>query len=672
MNEPLFIDTTIEFDKIAMESRLSDNEDTWPQEVLQELLKQHPYVGAYDVTPTMREVDGEKGYGLGFFSVTNQSARAPGPAGEALAALDGVKTVRIPIIIQARMLKEMDVFQSHDGKAYPLNKDRLRSALFRPQLFDSTSTPAPDVPLVDKLYPPGRSYHGIGASSVPVSETKVSSANPKLLMEAIGHTISLDAVKHVEEMLNGNMKLAHALIINDGSRPFMEYLAGVEPITAEQAAEVVSRNIEPDVLMFTREVDGYHLKMANSQMFAPQEVVADRSSMVEIAGEDLVKRVDKGNVEVVSTDPVQRDKVENEEIEKIKQFGEYRVKTKDGKELLGWVFPKVIDFDGTSLDMTLFTNGSDSAMQGCTAGSRVGQGVNIIRGPAQGAGFFYRIVTDGTVIAFTPGTVISKFEDERGAGYLFNTVLGQTYRIRPTSGTRGVAKLGDDEFAIPGDTRWAPMGDSKMVALAESPEEFAKTASAVKSIRDHRNSCCDVTIVSDGNTWSFRGAGVEKLANGYREGLGAEDALFMACCVGLTTDDAMHALAVSGQRGKIKVGGCKEIHLPIEKIAEARAEMKQHFDELPHHPMLLKEAAVFDDSMTVDKVLSLGFLNPENIGLFIQYLPEFEQAINKLAEMLVAIRLGMKDIPEMAAKNAMERMEEVVQGLKQLMRRDVQ
>lgn len=665
--EPLFFDTKLTYEKIAMEAKLSDNEDTWVQEVLQELHKQHPFLGTYDVTPVMTEVDGEQGYGIGYFKVSNKSARPPGPANTALAAGDGVRSIRVPIVIKERKLQELDVFQSHDGKAYPLNEERVRAALFRPHLFDSAGSPPGDVGLVDKLYPPGRSYHGAGTTTVPVSETKISHVKPEFLMEAIGDSISAGDIQKVEDVLNGDMKIAHALLASDETRPFMEYLAKVAeagPVTAADAAKVVSENIFPDVYVMTRKADGYHLKMASSRMFAPEEVVGDRLRMIELVGETMVKEADVNGVSVVSTDPVTRDRVEDEEIDQVERFGEYRVKTKNGQELLGWVFPKVIDFDGTALDMVLFTNGAVSAMQSEIAGSPVGKSANIIRGPVEGAGFFYRVTKDGGVIAFAPGKIVSKFEDE-GKGFLFESVLGDTCKVRPVPGLNNVQKLSGNEYAVPGDIRWAPMNASKMAPLAERPEDFNKIASAER-IRN------EATIVSDGTSWSVSGAGTEKLASQFRESLGGSDMLFMACAMGVEPNTALEAMAIAGQRGKAKIANCREIMLPIERINEARKDVKPHFEELPTKHLLLKEAAALDDAATVDKVLSLGFINPENVSTFIEYLPEFERSICKLAEMLVAVRVGLKDVPENAVKNAMERTEEVTQGLKKLLRRDVE
>jgi len=65
-------------------------------------------------------------------------------------------------------------------------------------------------------------------------------------------------------------------------------------------------------------------------------------------------------------------------------------------------------------------------------------------------------------------------------------------------------------------------------------------------------------------------------------------------------------------------------------------------------------------------VLATNFINPENINMFSKYLPDFDQAAMKLAEMLLAARLGLKPIDEGAVERAMHGLEDVIEGLKLL------
>lgn len=662
---PLFIDVkTPTVEKLAFEARLSENADTWPKEVLDELLKQHPYMGAYDISPIMTEVNGDRGVGIGFFQVSNSSATAAlGPGGEALRSMQGVKTVRVPIIIKDTKLCPLDVMMRSDGRAFPLNETRLREALHRPQLFDAIKKSPGDQSLVESLYPPTARQRGIQAGQVvDAPQMKIGSHKPRFLLSAIAPTILQGDLSKVATELENDVNLARALAFNPPTQEALYFLSTLEATTAEDVAKVASSIVRPDVIQVSRDGEVYRLKMANSQNFSPEVVEADRPTMQALAGKDLVEAADKSGATTVTTDPVVRDSLEDEVAEVVTRFGEYRVKTTDGRELMGWVFPTVLDFDGTALPMQLFTNGSNSAVQPQIAGSLIGKSSNIIRGKPRGYGFFYRVTASGNVLAFLPVEVKTPFGDAVGEGYMVETMLGLPIHVRFAPGSREIVKTGPEEYTLPADVRWAPLSDA--VPLMSDPGEFAKVA----YLKDVHHT---VRIISDRNTWSFQsGPGLDKVAHRWREGLSGENAMFMACSFGMDPGTAARALVKAAKAGYAEVKGCREIRTRHEKLAAARKEAAQMLKEIPRKQLLLKEAASLDDMTTVDHILSLGFLNPENVRVFVNYLPELDESVSKLAELLVAVRTGLKDVPENSVKSAMERLDEVIHGLNELFHRE--
>jgi hypothetical protein len=81
---------------------------------------------------------------------------------------------------------------------------------------------------------------------------------------------------------------------------------------------------------------------------------------------------------------------------------------------------------------------------------------------------------------------------------------------------------------------------------------------------------------------------------------------------------------------------------------------------------LFKVAAMLEDADTVDRVLSLGFLSPENIQRFAAVRPMLEESSAALAKLLLGARLGLEDIPEEAARSALVNLQRVIDGLGQL------
>ena len=124
---------------------------------------------------------------------------------------------------------------------------------------------------------------------------------------------------------------------------------------------------------------------------------------------------------------------------------------------------------------------------------------------------------------------------------------------------------------------------------------------------------------------------------------------------------------------KASTKGSVEIAHTRPVIAEEHAlatimvkEAKARIDVTPLRADLIKEAGVILDRETADTVLALRFVTPENVGIYVNYLPELEKVSSRLAEILVASRLGMDQVKESAAKNAMSQMQTVIKGLRQL------
>jgi hypothetical protein len=98
----------------------------------------------------------------------------------------------------------------------------------------------------------------------------------------------------------------------------------------------------------------------------------------------------------------------------------------------------------------------------------------------------------------------------------------------------------------------------------------------------------------------------------------------------------------------------KEPHT-IEKIAELMAKSYDKDADVivDVAKNFIKEAATFNDSPTVDSILSLNFVNKNNIIEFVDALPLFAQTSQKLADMLLKARLGVSLIDEGAIRRVM-------------------
>jgi hypothetical protein len=251
---------------------------------------------------------------------------------------------------------------------------------------------------------------------------------------------------------------------------------------------------------------------------------------------------------------------------------------------------------------------------------------------------------------------------------------GDTYMAQAYSGEQVVLSVHpelehlvateDDEVLVPAHWSWVALDDVDGVALESQEGNMGKQAQANRSL-------ASVELRSGGSgTWSFSGPLVDKLAHDQREFLGVDDAMFLLGALGVNQAYGVKKLAqaASGMETvQVRVG--RPIKLAEEQVKEAYAQASNTLSQMPDIPKvsLVKEASVLGDPQSVDAVLSLGFINPENTTMFVGYLPVLEDAQYKLCDILLASRLGnLIDTPEGALEACVRGMESTLTGLKAL------
>lgn len=160
-------------------------------------------------------------------------------------------------------------------------------------------------------------------------------------------------------------------------------------------------------------------------------------------------------------------------------------------------------------------------------------------------------------------------------------------------------------------------------------------------------------------------------------------------CSDLTTKEAMAVLRLVGvkqnqatgilktaidnaltERGPVTVYGIRGDYLndqitpKLEKQARIRNLMKEYAASLRVN--LVKEASMLSNPDAVDVVLSLNFVNEDNLNNYIEHIPQMESMNSKLAELLVASRMGLTDMDEGALKKSIGGLSSVIRGLENL------
>jgi hypothetical protein len=725
MNQPLFlVPQSYDSEKsAAAETPLPESPNEWPQAILQELYKQVPFVSDFEPAVEMERVDGERGYAFGHVTLQNKTEMSPN-AGADVAETAGVHSVRVPIIVTDRKLQPFDVMVTEGSKVLPLTEHRLRAAIFRPQPFDLTSKTPGDTSMMSQLYPPFRQGLGglgggglmmgggmgkVGSSleayllhdpkqeefeqklasmqgaletmkeglntklaSVPNSTTKPAAQNAKVpvvnfqktgsLLEAILPTISAtDLAAFVENYEDPGVKAA--MVKNRlAVTPALQKLASCNPRTVEKAASVVPNFIRPSVVQVVSDDGRYSVKVASHAYWAPRTEIVDRGEVLRRFGEKVVLAADLSGAITLAdgNDAKEVEQPASEKPELIKDFGLYKVHDSQGKELIGYVFPNLLDTDGTLLPLALFTNGSQAAVQGEIAGVLSGGGNALPEGPPRGYGSFVRILSGGKVEATIPMEIQATLGGEEGA-----SLAGETFDSRPVQvsiqpNIQAISEI-DGQMLVPDTFRWMPLGDAGSVSLESNVDGGGEKEAAVRQALTHVTLRC-----GSADTYSIDGPSVEKLAAEERHFLTCDQTMFLLAGLGTDLDYATAKMAEALSRNapvRVKVG--RALSLARTELEEAEKRAGDNLARLPNFKRdLTKEAAFIPDPTAVDTVLSLGFVNPENMMTFVSYLPVIDETQSKLCELLVASRLGLKDVPANALEHAIRTVEDVVEGLK--------
>jgi hypothetical protein len=652
----LYLDSLPELEKsfrkeAGFAARLSEAPENWPQELTSELMKQLPFLSDYEVSVNLDRVEPQRGFAFGYADVTNRTERP-----EMEHAEMGIPHIRIPIVIVERSVKPFSIFMDGE-RVVPLNEERVRELLFNPQTFDLSSSEPRDPSLMEATMPPNRtSFMGNG---------DVKMASVRSLLRSIAPTIRETDVEQFTAKVASDASLQAGFRRAGVAGLLIDVFEKTARASSEDRLQALAENITPTVMTIQKLPGGdFLVKSANVNAFAggpeAQGQVVPEEEVAGAMGADNAQMMQPGQVATAVSDPV-ADKPLVETNEKIiEEFGEYLVQDSMGNRLMGWVFPKVLAWDGnfSPQQIALFTNGSAYALQDTVAGELVGKGTTLPKDMPRGDGCFYT-VDGGQAICTAPVTIGSSAAGPDGLQRFMGTdVFGTPVQVSLQDGIKTPMRVSDSEYALP--SNWKFMRLNNQTELVSDPVQMNKAA----HVRQEKEG---VTLFWNGSYNLTGGCGLHKLASEFKQDLDPVGAEFMLGLLGVDGQTAKQKVAEARRKGSVKLAGLKTITTLGERYQESVKTASALLHKVPDlRRDLIKEAAVMDDAGTVDNLLALNFINPENISLFMEYLPELEQCSEKLAEMLMYCYLGMRELPEGAVERAMKNLEEVIAGLKAL------
>lgn len=724
MTQALFFDPQLEFEKTAAETALSEDPNQWSDEVLQELYKQVPYLADFDLNVVMESVEGERGYGLGHVEVSNKS-EAPMTSEPGQLQSAGIRTARIPVIVKDGKLQPFDVIVTDDARALPLTDSRLRQALFRPQNFDVTSKTPGDQSMIGQLYPPYRQNYGFGGGGVatsagmsgktakvanlleylsaehektaamklegvkstPVSALEAAAKKEKgscgvpmktagsILAEVLSQANASDIASFKAAMTDPATKVAYGR--NAAAYEAIELIANARPTSLEKQAAAIASNMRPSVLQVVKLADGYAIKTASHRMWAPTTEVVSRGELVHRCGPKVALAADMSGSATVSSEIGVGDEAPpppapapalsagpTSAAEQITAPGIYSVQAADGRMLTGSVITNLMDVDGKPLPIALFTDGKHAAVQSDISGTLCGEFVppgTVPATAASGRGVFLSMA-GGLPCATLPlelgASMQSPGEDELPK-FQAETFDGRPVQVSVQPYVQSIQNV-DGIMLVPHTWEWVSLDGAEDIALSERPEEVGKLASVSRAL-------ASVIVRGSGpDSFSLSGFPVEKLASAHRSFLSQDDALFLLVGLGANAEYAQHKLAAAATgREPVAVRIGRILKTAEEVRGETYTQAEKYLSAIPtFRHRLWKEAAVLPDPVAIDSVLSLGFINPENIATYVGYLPVLDEAQRRMCELLIGARLGLRELPGGSLERAIRALEDVIEGLK--------
>lgn len=655
----LFIQPHISFEKTAAGAKLPEDPNQWPQEILRQLFKQVSFMSDFSPHVVMDKVNPEMGYGFGHVEVMNHTEAQMGTDPQNMAAA-GIRQVRIPIIVKDGTLAPLDLLITDDSKVYPLTESRLRSALFRPQAFDVTARTPGDQSLIGTLYPPYRQNYGFGGGGVAMN---VGMGKEGSVLEAVLPAANASDISSFKSALLHD-GLGH-LYEKNAAATFGALKTILETEQSTKQASVSSL-LTPSVTQLVRTEDGYLLKSASHKAWQPEVRHYSRGEALQKLGSKLVMAADMNGAVTMADGAAAEEEspAPAAPMAPVTEGGMYSVQGADGQQYTGLVIPRLTDVEGTESPISLFYDGTHAAVQSDILGSPAEGEAPPLEGtdnPA-GHGLFFDMSGPEGIRATVPMTLSGSYitGPDQPMTHSGETFDGRPVHVSRQPNIQAIVGFGD-QMLIPAHWQWLPLDQAASVDLASSDEDVSKQASAQRTF-------ASVEVVSGGTDFTIRGFAVDKLASDQRSFLSLDDAMFLLGGLGVEQRYGMRKLAQAStgyEPVQIKIG--RHIQLMGDRVKQAHTQAAEILAQMPNlKRQLFKEAAVLPDPEAVDTVLSIGFINPENLTTFIGYLPELEGAQSKLSELLMASRLGMSEVPESALEKSVRAMEEVLEGLKTL------
>jgi len=664
----------------VQKTKLPSDSAKWAEAITTLTRELFPDVAKLPIQIEFRKKDDQTGTAIGSIHIVNT---------------DVEKSAYIPFIINKWDMHPLDIWMEKETQAvHPITRDTFKEIFFSPAFAegldarpaDSMGNYFNDPSMWTTTYPPLQGRYSY------------ASAGYKLLDE-ISDTLSEADLAEFKAELKAEPMLLHKFE-KRGHQEIIQKLAAKKggAVNTNDYGASAAKLIPTSYVEVTREgQDKYSILSSADGMFdLATSISADRSTtekfLSNIIGkpQDFLTEVDQNGEKMCIIRPAPTKGVwlfDNDEKKPVNadEFTCYLVKNKNGLLIDALVIPDIVNFEGKRMGGKAVLSRTHSCFQKNVAGIKLPNSTCLTEVLKPSAirtgqtGLFVYVGENGKAIATPPITIKAiekndnilsvvdlngrKFRVKRGWGTDFRYVDNKDNGLRPCSEkpvkkddkvsleALGFAEIKENYFIIPEKMVWIPM--EPMTEVSSTATEWLEKTAMLNMDMD------PVRVRYTGIVYEFTGGGLPKLA--------ASEKQARALLVNLGADLEKTAAILKKAKyvGKATVHGTQKLAskkdvagktvVAIDKISAACKKMKKK---------LLKEASEIDDKATVDMLLGLNFINPENLARFVAYAQVFEKCADYLAELTIAGRLGMKQVNTATTAGAMGKIIEITNDLK--------
>lgn len=642
----LFVDKP-EMEDVSM-NKLPNDADAWPEDIIQKLKERVPSSSGMATIVKFVKKDEESGTATGSVSVSNEK-----------------KQITVPVIIKDFMMFPLDVFQA-EGKLLPLTPDYFKAAFSDNESFAKLEEYPTfgglgrfeDSNLWNATYPPSLGRYAYASGGYDILDQISESIDGADFKSALSNDVQ-SAIRF--------KKHGHADLIKK--------VANLHPVNMNEYKQGVTNLVDRPIRMLRRDGANKYTILSNTDnYYDPMLTRVSRDDLHTLLTEvsddvqDCINDVDSNGEKLLSVprhDDKELAQPQREVPEMANEYDHYSVMSKNGLNVEGVVIPTVISFAMKKVDLKIFLGKTMGTIQREIAGVRLDNSTFRPKvctpKPGQSGVFVYQS-SQSKALSTIPVTIESVTHDCGNLKLRVQDLMGVGYNLQlsQSAGTfKSIAQTGDGTYMVPKEFKWVPM--QGFDRISNSPEAYA-------SLGMGQTKTASITVIDTQGHFSIRG--VEKYANASgwdATFLEPYQAKFLLSSLGCGSEKIATVLKTARVHGSCKVDDVRFIPIKSEKVAmslpKARNLVKQ---AKALKANLIKAASFMENSQTVDAMLSLNFVNPDNITKFIGKIPSFKATISSLASCLIASRLGIKEIPEHSVSTAMYRLIDIVGGLEAL------